>query len=456
MNDIVNNKISKIMKILTIIFMALVFIGILMPDAFVLTFEPHELDPKYVPQAIIRWLQFVSFLVLPIIAFFNKDVFKKIAIYFCLPVSIIYLCFYNEMLGYHVSELGRGIYQIRYLPQAIKDFMINPVFRGMLIIVPVILEIATIVLMVIKSSELFKKFDVFKFNNWKSFATFLLVLITTTISIIPVYVPQHLFGYSNFILKMFSLAHFVWIFFLVGEIIVLRLIFKNQSYENRYIVLLILALSLFVQYNQLFSRLGELTFKRMPFQLCNIAAYLAPIMLVTKNKKLFHFSLMVNVAGGIIALIVMDAEKKGIFAPANVHYMAEHNNVIVIPILCLLLNIFEPLKKKDFKDFVIEFTCYWGFILVFGTILNGIYKITGSDYFKVNYLFMFQKDTMEGLVPFLTSWFDVQIKIGEFVLYPLIQLLVYFGLMLLCFIIFFIILKCTNRNKKQLETTENI
>ena len=69
---------------------------------------------------------------------------------------------------------------------------------------------------------------------------------------------------------------------------------------------------------------------------------------------------------------------------------------------------------------------------------------------------MFQKDTMEGLVPLLTSWFDVQIKIGEFVLYPLIQLLVYFGLMLLCFIIFFIILKCTNRNKKQLETIENI
>ena len=71
---------TKLMKILTITYMILVFIGVLLPDAFVLTRQPDELSSSYVPQAIIRWFQYVSFLVLPVIAYFNKDVFKKIAI----------------------------------------------------------------------------------------------------------------------------------------------------------------------------------------------------------------------------------------------------------------------------------------------------------------------------------------------------------------------------------------
>lgn len=443
-------RISKTMKILTIVYMSLVFIGVLLPDAFVLTLDPEELSVAYVPQALIRWFQYVSFLVLPVIAYFNKDVFKKIAIYFCLPVAIIYLCFFNQLLDYHVSPQGTGIYDIRYLAQGIKDFMINPVFRGGLIIGSTLIEIGVIALMFIKESEYFKKFDLLKFDA-KKVGVFFLVLACLIASIVPIYVPQHLIGHTNIIFKSFSLSHLAWFVVLVGEIIILTKIFRKRSYEDKYILLLMLALSLFVQYNQLFSRLGELTCKRMPFQLCNIAAYLCLIMLVTKNEKLYHFSLIVNVAGGLIALIVMDTEGTGIGSPANIHYIAEHHNVMAVPILCLLLGLFKPLKKQDIKDFVFGFTFYWSFVLVLGTILNGVYAITGSDYFRVNYLFMFQKEDTGKIVPFLKNWFDVKLSIGDFALYPLIQLLVYFGLMGLCFAIFFIILKLANKNTKQIS-----
>ena len=96
---------EKISKILVIIFLSLTFISILLPDEFVigirdLTFRP---DPF---QMLIRWFNFASFVVLPIAVYYDKNVFKKIAIYFCLPVVIIYSSLFTVPYSIEIAPKG--------------------------------------------------------------------------------------------------------------------------------------------------------------------------------------------------------------------------------------------------------------------------------------------------------------------------------------------------------------
>ena len=119
------------------------------------------------------------------------------------------------------------------------------------------------------------------------------------------------------------------------------------------LVLYILALSLLMQYNQMFGAIS-LNIERLPFQLCNIGSYLILVALITKSKKIFDFTVIVNVVGVIFALAVpdLDLDGEGLFYLYNMHFILEHTNVLVVPILALLLKIFTRLDRKSLKHFL--------------------------------------------------------------------------------------------------------
>lgn len=434
-------KLLKLSKIFVISFISLTFFSIFLPDEFVigihrLTYEHNEF------QMIIRWFNYVSFLVLPIAVFYDKPIFKKIAIYFCLPVAIINIFLFKEFIYYYTSPLGTGISDIRYLPEIIKNLMYNELFRTIIFFTTSLFQISTIVLLINRDKKIF----IFKKNE---IIPFIILTILLTLLILPPYALEGIFHtYSNIVFTGFSLPHIIWIISIILEIAILTLMFKNKPFEDRYIVVLLLAMALLVQYNQLFSSLGELTCKRMPFQLCNIAAYLILLTLLTKSRGLFLFNILVNVAGGIIALLVMDVEKNGILNKANIHYIVEHHNVIVAPLLCLTLGIFSPIKNKDFKKFVIYFSGYYIFVFVLGTTFNAIYKATGSNYFYANYLFLFDQETAANILPFAGKLFDIKLLIGSVTIYPVVQPLIYISFFIIGTIAFFI-LKMAVREKQK-------
>ena len=419
-----NEKLFKASKILVLTFMTLTFINVLLPDSFVIGI--HRLNPEGIRlnpfEMIIRWFNFSSFVVLPVAVYFNRNIFKKVAIYFCLPVSIIYTCMAASILPCYVSELGTGIVDIRYMPEFISNIMRNGVIRGLIFFAMCLSCIATIVLVFLRDV------NVYKFSK-KEIPLFIGLITASIATVLPIYALEGIFNtYTDCIFKPFGVLYIGWILLLLFEGIALTLVFRKRSYEDRYILVLILALSLFLQFNQLFSSLGELTCKRMPFQLCNIAAYLILVSIVTKNRSLFLFNILINVAGGLIALFVMDAETaNGILSKGNIHYIVEHHNVILTPLLCLFLGIFEPIKKKDFKNFVLGFTGYYAFVFVLGTIFNSIYLADplANDYFYCNYLFMFDKETAARLLPFAGNLFNMELQIGAIHIYPVIQALIY-------------------------------
>ena len=98
--------------------MILTFIGVFLPDEFVIGIVKLEyrLDPF---QMLMRWFNFVAFLTLPVALYFNKPTFKKISVYFSIPVVIILMFMFKDILPGYMSERGTGIVDIRFLPDFI-------------------------------------------------------------------------------------------------------------------------------------------------------------------------------------------------------------------------------------------------------------------------------------------------------------------------------------------------
>lgn len=436
-----------VMKVLVIIFMILTFVNVFLPDSFVYSYSEEELvGNNKIFEAFIRWFRYVGFLVIPIAIFKNKKVINKIAIYFSLPIAIINLVMYFIYLPEFTTTNIRGIANIRFLGEGFRSFISNDIFRSSVFGVISLLEI--VILLYI----LFKNYKNIMFDSIKEIFTFIITLFSLILLIIPIYIPQYIIGYTNIIFESYSIGHLIWVLALVLEFTLLNTVFKNKSNEDKYILVLIMSMALLIQYNQMFSAINELTFERLPLQLCNIGSYLILITLLTKCKKLFSFTLIVNVVGGLIALSVMDVDGKGIGYLWNMHFILEHSSVVIIPLLCLSLKLFPPIKKIDIVYVLGGFLIYFITVLNLGTQVNSVYKLTGNDFFEANYLFMFDKVKAENLVSVFGKLFETEINIGNYTYYPVIQSAVFFTFSALCVGIFYLLYGITHIKKiKEVE-----
>ena len=369
-------------------------------------------------------------------------------IFICLLNSV----FYFEYIQFYTSVDGEGIMNLRFFSEQVKAFFINRTFRSIYFGVLNFLELILAVFVTLRNKEQLK-FNKDKKSILKSVGAFLLILC----AIIPIYIPQYLtLGYSmigagnidNF--KMGTFFHAVWIVFVVLEGVFVTLYFRKKSYTDRYIVMLILSFALILQYHTMFTCIGEITAHRYPFQLCNMAGFFILLMLLTKNEKIYHFTIVINSVGAIIAMILCDTTPYGVSYVMNIHYITEHTNVILIPILCATLGIFKPLENKDIKHFVIGFTMYFAFVLIVGGIFTGL-KESASDpnmgnYWNCNYLYMFNKQETVKIVGFVGPLFDIKIKLFNFFTLSLVQLVVYVVFTAICIGAFFLLKLLLRKN----------
>ena len=220
-----NKNINKILKILVIIYCIIIFIvTITLPDAYVRCFDNNELTHtlKDIIYALVRWFNVLNFVILPIAVFYNNQIIRKIAKYFSLPMIIISIICYPTHLQNYTSTLGRGLNSIDILSASFKKFLINPIFRSIIQGIIWLLELS-IIIMLSKENKIK--------TNIKEIPKYLVILIFLLISSIPIYIPQHLFGYSNIIFDKWTLPHLLWILFIIIEILVLNKIFKNKPKE---------------------------------------------------------------------------------------------------------------------------------------------------------------------------------------------------------------------------------
>lgn len=434
-NENFNKIISKTLKVLVIVYCSLCFLTIFLPDAFTICYSANEvaLTSKEKMFAIVRWFSTLSFVMLPLAVFFKNRTIKHIAIYFCLAMTIVSLIYYPTFLEYYTSTLGRGLNSISVLSQSFKNFLINPIFRSFIIAIQWILEFSIIIVLA------FQDKSILEFKDKNEYLYFFLILITSLIGCVPIYVPQHIFGYTSIIFKAWSLPHILWLFLVIGLLFSLYFIFKNKSQENKLLLCFVMSLSLVLQYTQMFSAIS-INFERLPFQLCNIGAYLILFSLITRNEHLFNFTVIVNVVGVMFALSMPDLDGEGLFYLYNMHFVLEHTNVLIIPILALALKLFPRLNKTALKDCIIGFSIYFVSVLFLGTLFNAISSITNNYFYHANYLFMFDKVKAIKLIPSLSVLFDIKFSIGKhFVFYPVLQILVYIVFTAVCVVMYYLI-----------------
>lgn len=433
-NEIFKNFMTKTLKVLVVSYCVLMLVSVLLPDAFKLCMSEAELASmaKNYGYIIIRWFSIVSFIVLPIAVFYKSPTMRNVALLFCLPVAIASICFYPQFLNDFCSTAGRGINSISVVSQSVKNFLIDSTFRSVWFGILISLQILIPIYLSINERK------IFYFESKKDILNFIICLPLIILSAIPIYVPQYLFGYSNIIFKAYGWVHICWFVFIILEIISLYFIFRKKDTNTKMVMLFTLALSLIMQYNQMFSAIS-INLKRLPLQLCNIGAFLILISLITKNKKIFNFTAIINVAGVIFALAVPDLEGKGLFYLYNMHFIFEHGNVIVVPILALMLNIFPRLDKYALRDCLIGFSIYFCLVWALGTTFNAIATSTGNNFYEVNYLFMFLPKVATDLLPFTKALFHINFTVGSATFYPVLQLIVYIVFATVCVLLYFAI-----------------
>ena len=449
-----NNPIlEKVLKVTVIVWMSVYFVNLFLPDSFAMrTFD--DLSPyvggENIWFAIIRWCNDLAFIVLPVSVFYKNKLFNRITAFFLLAVCVLNVSVYFKYLEVYTSTAGAGIMALRFFSEGTKAFFINPVFRSIYFGLSNYLELMIIVIVTLRSAKDLK-FEIKTKNIFKGLGVFLLLFL----SIMPIYVPQYLFkGYSLITedvfttFKMGKPFHILWMIFVIIEGVVLTILFKKKSYETRFIVVLVLALSLIMQYHQMFTGIGEITAHRMPFQLCNMAGFFILLTLLTKNEKIYHFTLVINSVGAIIAMVMCDTTPYGISYIMNIHYITEHTNVILAPILCATLRIFAPLKNKDVKHFIIGFTLYFLFILLIGGIFTGLKETTGNDYWNCNYLFVFNRAETVNILGFVGPLFDVKFTLFNFFTLSLVQFVVYVVFLGICTGAFFLMKLLLNRKNE--------
>jgi len=405
-----------VLKVLAVVFCTVGFVRFFLSDSIVYLinggwFENVFYDRQDPLNVALRWGYYINYAILPVAVFCKTRFFKNVACYVALPFSILSAVFFDDFMKYFLSPEGRGFHG-------------DPLFRHIFFAVELALAIMIPIIFMISEKHVFK---VGSFKEWRNF---ILGLPAVFLVMTPAYLPNTIIAQNSLTPSMFSDYHFVWIGVTAVLAIVVYYLFRFCNYEDRYTICLFLAIALFFHYNSLY--LMGLTIKRLPFQLCNIAAYFYLLGVVFKWEKFMQFCFIANIVGTLFAIIAPDFSV-GQTSFWNTHFLWEHTLVFIIPIACMGLRIIPKITWKSWKYYFIGFTSYIVFAYVSGTILNGYSDVTGET---VNYFYMFNFETAFEYFPFLQFVEDYKIELGRFVMYPLVPLIVYVGFSALCFLLF--------------------
>lgn len=425
---------DQFLRVATVVYCAIVMLSLILPDAFPVTQGWADKPDGQEVLAMLRWCNAFSFVMIPMAVFFRGKRMTDITCFFSPIFTVLSAISYEKYIaGFTDIVTGRGLNALDTTSDATREFLCNETFRSIVFGVTLVLEFAVPVILALRERK-----TVFRLRGKDLWQTPLFALLLFC-ACVPAFVPQNLVGYTKIAFTPYSLPHIAWMVCMVAEIVILYRVFRNKEEKVKWMLVFFLSLCLLLQYNQLFSFVS-LGFRSFPLQLCNLASYLILAALITKNRHLFNFTVIVNVLGVLFALAIPDLNDKGFLNLFNVHYILEHTNVLVIPVLCLLLGLFPRIDRRTLRDCLTGYAIYYVVILLFGTFCNALSAYHGGvdtplgGTLWVNYLFMFHPDYAEkNLLPFAGKLFGPAVHVGEYVtFYPLGQAIVFFVFALLC------------------------
>lgn len=342
---------------------------------------------------VLRWFYYFGFAIFPIAIFYNSSFFKKIVIFFSLPVAFISVFFFNDLLvPLQVTGDNLGIVGTLYLIE-----------------MGLYLTISLYVLIQLRPNLS---------SNIKKILSEIWVFPIMLIYMIPFETLGRIFGETNIEVGMFTTHQKYWLYSTVLLIVLIYLGLKNKSDKTKLNVLLFMAAGLAYQYMN-YYRGHEVNLGNIPIQLCNFGSVLTFFAISTKKPKLFYFAYLVNVIGSLLAMLAPDISG-GMFGYTPLHFSFEHMFLLMLPILTVALGIMPRVKKEEFKSAMIAFGIYFIFVLIYGSYVNGYTEYT-PDFF-----FLFT-DYIADILIFAHPIRNITFEIGSMIFYPIYQILIFLG-----------------------------
>lgn len=276
--------------------------------------------------------------------------------------------------------------------------------------------------------------------NKKQVKTLLALAVPFFFSSMSSYTPSLILGGSLFGLtnphEPSNLSHrlFMYLAFLLPVYFYLTL--SHLSEKEKRAALIQLSLGTFFGYISInrFDIWGD--FSSWPMHLCNTAMYTMPITLMFRSYGIYYFTFFINVLGAFLALLMPNfSTSLSVFSPVVIHFYINHLFAFFMPVLIVLLGVYERPKMKYFIYSQIGFLIYFVFVMFVNVYLTA--HGTPSDFFFINSDFVAGKLGKWAKDLFLLT---VSFKIGEYQydIHLLYDILYYFVYILLAFGMWFI------------------
>ena len=263
------------------------------------------------------------------------------------------------------------------------------------------------------------------------------VIAGTLICTLPAYTLKALFGPGNGVsVSDFTQVHRILLYIGFGAPIIIYLLLKNKDMAVKKYACLLITVGTFFTFTRSFIFVDFLNPTSWPLHLCNTAMYILPLCLVFKLKRLYYFSLFINVLGALLAMLMPNyGDTSAMFSIGMQVFWVNHLPAFFMPIVILALGIFERPKLKQFRYSIAGFAMYFLFALFINAWFTN-YK-PDVDYFFINSGYVASQ---------LGKWaenlrlitFTFNIKDLKFVIYPVYQAIFFGVYVLLSLVVWFI------------------
>ena len=344
----------------------------------------------------LTWFTFTALLTIVLDQFFEYKTLRHLTNFFALPVLILDIVFFDT---YAAGIIGTDVFTSFDL-------------RLPLLCVEIGLGLGLVMARFIEEGK-------FPVPTWKETGSLLLALPFALLTIIPTYIPYAIFGEIPGVTTIddFNYLHRIVLYF---AIIVPFLIFqaiKDKPQDVKRFVMIFMSLGLMWTYMRNYTLADATTPWSWPLHLCNTAQFIIPICLIFGMKKLFNFTLFINVLGAFLAMIMPNFSNSPL-SNESVHFWINHYPAFFMPLLLVALKIFERPKFKQWVYSQIAF-CGYFFAMIFA---NGYFTGIGheTDFFFLNSDFIVDK---LGKWAEKTRDFILPVTIGEVTMefYPIYQ-----------------------------------
>ena len=321
--------------------------------------------------AVLIWFTFSALLSIVMDAFIEARVVRHMSIFFGAPVLILDVCFFTTYITGIVGKEGYASGDARILLAAIE------------------IGIAA-ALVASRIAEEGKA----NLPTKREIGTLLWVLPAAVVAIMPSYTPWVLVGNAftpnSMALEEFSFEHRVVLYFSIILPYVIYRALKDKSEQHKRNALIYINVAFLWAYMRYWTLSAVLEPWTWPLHLCNTAMFIIPICLIFRMKRLFNFTLFINVLGALLAMLMPNVGSgTNPLEFVSVNFWLNHYSAFFMPILIIALGLFERPKFKQWVYSLIAFTVYFATVIFLNTYFTAIGHHT--DFFFLNSDFIADK-----------------------------------------------------------------